>query len=179
MSTATLMTIEEFARMETAETERYELVDGELVSVSSGMPIHGRLRDRMVTRFGNYFAHNRIGESFSETDCRIGDGTVRCPDLGIFLGERWRTIDAYTIPIPFAPDIAIEILSPSERTMGTNRKVRDYLGAGSKEVWLVGHENREVFVHTAKGARLLIAGDVLESPLLPGFSIAVSELFEL
>jgi Uma2 family endonuclease len=57
-----------------------------------------------------------------------------------------------------------------------NRKIREYLGAGSKEVWIFDHQNGEVFVHTKAGIKVLVAGDVLESPLLPGFAAPVNDL---
>jgi Uma2 family endonuclease len=56
------------------------------------------------------------------------------------------------------------------------RKVRDYLGAGSREVWLLDHANTEVLVHAVAAIRVLQGTDVLESPLLPGFDVAVAGL---
>ena len=60
--------------------------------------------------------------------------------------------------------------------MNVRRKVRDYLRAGSKEVWLLDHANREVLVHTSTGIRVLLETDALESPLLAGFSAIVADL---
>ena len=78
--------------------------------------------------------------------------------------------------MPFAPDIAVEALSPSEHALDVNRKVRDYLGAGSAEVWLLDPENGELHVRTKPGIRILQPDDALETPLLPGFSVAVGTL---
>ena len=83
------------------------------------------------------------------------------------------------IPIPFAPDIAVEVLSPSEAAVKVNRKIHQYLDAGSREVWLFDAENGDVFVHSASGIRLLQGKHLLESPLLPGFSVPVAELLVL
>lgn len=60
--------------------------------------------------------------------------------------------------------------------MDLRRKVRDYLRAGSQEVWLPDHRNAEVMVHTSNAIRMLQGSDVLESPLLAGFSAAVADL---
>lgn len=60
--------------------------------------------------------------------------------------------------------------------MEVNRKVRDYLSAGSREVWLLDHENVELHVRTKAGIRVLEGTGTLESPLLPGFSVGVSAL---
>ena len=83
----------------------------------------------------------------------------------------WMALTRKKIPLPFAPDIAVEVLSPSETALDANRKVLEYLAAGSREVWQLDHENGEIFIRTEAGIRLLHGADaVLESPLLPGFS---------
>jgi len=176
MATKALMTVEEFVQMSTADTESYELVDGEPVLLPSGTPLHTIIRDRMGRLVWTYFDRNPIGGALSETDCRISDDTVRKPDLGIFLGEHWQQLDLKKVPVPFAPDIAVEVFSPSEHVMDVNRKVRDYLTGGSREVWLLDPENGELHVRTKASIRILEGGDALESALLPGFSVGVGTL---
>jgi Uma2 family endonuclease len=176
MATKHLITVDEFARMETAEDEAYELVDGELIPLPSPTPLHGMIRDRLVQLIRNYFDRNPIGGAISETDCRVIGNVVRRPDLSIFLGERWLQLDLKTIPVPTAPDIAVEVYSPAEYVIDPTRKVREYLNSGSQEVWLFDSENLELQVRTSAGIRILYAGDALESPLLPGFSAAVAML---
>ena len=176
MATKTLMTVEEFAQMTVPETEDYELVDGELVALSSGTPLHAKIRQNVEWLLRNYFAGKQLGLLLGEVDCRVSNNTVRRPDVSIFLGTRLREIDSAAIPIPFAPDIAVEVLSPSEKAIDVHRKVRDYLEAGSKEVWILDHENGEIFLHTAGQIRLLPAADTLETTLLPGFKAPVREL---
>jgi Uma2 family endonuclease len=176
MGTRTLITAEEFAQMNIPETEDYELVEGELIALPSATPMHARVRQNVERFVSNYFERNPHGAVFGEIDCRIADDTVRRPDASIFLGGRSQQIDLNKIPVPFAPDIAVEVLSPSESAIDMHRKVRDYMGAGSREVWILDHVNGEIFVHTAGGIRLLLGNDVLESPLLPGFSAPVRSL---
>ena len=98
-------------------------------------------------------------------------------DVSIFLKERLQGMDWNKIPVPFAPDIAVEILSPSESAIDVHRKVREYLAAGTQEVWIMDHVNAELFVHSHAGIRLLLETDVLASPLLTGFAAQVAELF--
>jgi Uma2 family endonuclease len=69
------------------------------------------------------------------------------------------------------------VLSPSESAVDLNRKVLEYLAGGSREVWLLDNTNGELHVRTSAAIRLLRGNDVLESPLLPGFSHPVSDLF--
>lgn len=176
MSTAALLTAEEFAQLNTAETEDYELVEGELVPLPSGTPLHAHIRSRAERLIGNCLDRNRFGVAWGEIDCRRGAETVRHPDVAVFLGPRVKEIDPLKIPVPIAPDIAVEILSPSESPISVNRKVLSYIRAGTKEVWLIDHANGEVFIRTNAGMRILSAGDSVESPLLPGFSATVADL---
>ncbi len=176
MSTATLMTAEQFAQMRTGEREDYELVEGELIPLPSGTPLHNRIRDRFVVRFWAWFEKHPSGECFAETDCRLTDELVRRPDVSLFLGENAKRLDPDRIPVPFAPDIAVEVLSQSESAVEVHRKALAYLAAGCQEVWVVDHENSEIFVQTPTTIKLFRGGDRVESPLLPGFSHPVADL---
>jgi Uma2 family endonuclease len=100
MSTTTLMTVEQFARMQTSDTEDYELVEGELVPLPSGTPIHSMVRDQAGDIFRAYFRKNPIGAAIAEVDCRLPDETVRRPDLSLFLGERAKDFDLNRVPVP-------------------------------------------------------------------------------
>jgi len=176
MATKELMTVDEFIQMSTAGNETYELVDGEPILLPSPTPLHANVRGRIEQLVRNYFDRNPIGGAISETDCRIGEDTIRKPDLSIFLDDHWRQLDLKTVPVPFAPDIAVEVLSPSEHAMDVNRRVHDYLAAGSNEVWLLDPENGELLVRRKSGIRLFQGGDPIDSPLLPGFFVPVSTL---
>jgi Uma2 family endonuclease len=114
----------------------------------------------------------------AEYDCQISPDEVRHPDVSVFFNEHLRQIDPDRIPAPLAPDIAIEVISPSESAVELRRKIRDYLGGGSKEVWVVDRSNGEVLVHTSVNIRVLQGADVLESPLLSGFRTRVTDLVE-
>jgi Uma2 family endonuclease len=176
MTTKAMMSAVEFAAMNTAETEQFELVDGELIPLSSGTPLHARIRHLLERFLGNHFDLNSDGVVLSEMDCRLSENTVRRPDLSILLASKRNSIDWNRTPLPFAPDIAVEVLSPSESAIDVHRKALQYLAAGSVEVWQLDHENGEISVQTNTGIRLLRGEDLLESPLLPGFSIPVNIL---
>src|SRR5579871_626866 len=79
-----------------------------------------------------------------------------------------------------APDLAVEILSPSDSFRQLTRKVKQYLAAGCLTVWVIHPERREVDVYGADGTDgELGVEDMLEAPeLLPGLSFRVAELFE-
>jgi len=176
MSTSTLMTVEEFSRMTTPETVDFELVEGELIALSGGTPLHAKVRHNVERILGNYFAQRRIGVALGEVDCLTAPRTVRRPDVSVFLLDRLAGVDRKKIPLPFAPDIAVEVISPSESAVDVHAKTLEYLAAGSQEVWQFDYENGEVFIQTPTGIRLLRVVDTLETPVLPGFSAAVSDL---
>ena len=176
MSTKALMTVEDFARLRTSETEDYELVEGELIILSSGTIRHNKLRDLLGHFLWAYFKGRSIGDAIGEIDCQLSDDTVRRPDVAIFLGENFRHLDQSRIPVPFAPDIAVEVLSPSEKAIDVNRKVREYLGAVCQEVWLVDDANGALFVHAKSGIQMLTGAESLETALLPGFTMTLAEL---
>ena len=78
-----------------------------------------------------------------------------------------------------APDLAVEVVSPSEKAGDVREKARDYLAAGTRLVWIVYPRTREVVVHTPDGlARAYGADATLEGfGILPGFSCDVADLF--
>ena len=105
--------------------------------------------------------------------------TVRGPDVFYIRAAR---IPPGGIPEAFweiAPDLAVEVVSPTETAEEVREKVRDYLGAGTPLVWVLYPRTQEVVAHTPDGlARTLAAGDTLSAPdVLPGFSCTVAELF--
>ena len=105
--------------------------------------------------------------------------TVRGPDVFYVRPAR---IPAGGIPEAFwefAPDLAVEVVSPTETAEEIREKVRDYLAAGTPLVWVIYPRAQEIVVHTSDGiARTLGVADTLGAPdVLPGFSCVVSELF--
>jgi Uma2 family endonuclease len=79
-----------------------------------------------------------------------------------------------------APDLAVEIFSPSDSVRQLMRKVKQYFAAGTHTVWIVYPESQEMQILESTGAdRLLQGGDPVEAPdLLPGFSVPLRQFFE-
>jgi len=106
--------------------------------------------------------------------------TVRGPDVFYIRSDR---IPPTGIPEGFwtiHPDLAVEVVSPNETAEDEREKVRDYLAAGTPLVWVIYPRTQEVVAHTPDGlARTYARDGILDAPLvLPGFSCAVSALFE-
>jgi Uma2 family endonuclease len=177
-----LLTAEEFEKLPEAFTRR-ELVRGKVVEHMPPGGEYGPLAGDIymliklwLKREGlnGYVAVESGYSLFQNPD------TVRGPDVSYVRAER---IPSEGIPKGYwklAPDLAVEVVSPSETGQSVRDKVNDFLAAGTSLVWVVYPSTREVVAHTADGlARTFTAKDVLEFDLLPGFRCAVAELFEV
>ena len=104
--------------------------------------------------------------------------TRRAPDLGIILGERRGQLRGSKV-IQLIPDLVVEVISPSETGPSIHRKLRQYFEAGVKGAWVVYPESGTVEAWTTPtvALRVLRGDDALTSPLLPGFTLPLQELF--
>ncbi len=181
MPVAGVMSVEEFERLPPPEHCRYELVDGEVVELTFPTPIHNLTVGRVYKLLEQFVDEHRLGMVFpSDTGFVLSrePATLRGPDVTFITAERATGLDLRA-NIPGAPDLAIEVISPTDTILEMRRKVDQYLAAGCSTVWVLDPEKREVEVYEP-GARprVLVAEDQLECPeLLPGFAVRVDELF--
>lgn len=176
MATKTLLTVEEFLRLPQSKDEWYELVEGELVVMSPGMLPHNRVRDRALVVLMGLVEGRKLGIVVAEQCFHLFGNTVRIPDLAVILGERDLPTDR---PIEGAPDLVVEVVSPSNTPREIHRRISDYFAAGCKRVWVFYPEEKEIYIHEPGGVTRRRADELLEEPeLLPGFSVKVSSLFE-
>jgi Uma2 family endonuclease len=179
MATKTLMTLEEFERLSSDDGVLYELDEGELVSMTFPMPKHARVQLALMLELGAFLKQRPLGELLCDTGYLLSSDppTLRGPDLGFLRAGRKIEPEAR---ITGAPDLAVEIVSPSDTASALLRKVQQYLASGARTVWVVYPDNAQVHVFEASGqTRVLSREDVLTEPnLLPGFSVPVAALFE-
>jgi Uma2 family endonuclease len=178
-ATKTVLTAQEFDNYPFEEDKRYELDEGELIEMTRPTYKHNRVLRKLIVEMDLYFRKNQIGEVLiSENLYALSPNTRRAPDLAVILGDRHEELKNATV-ISVIPDIAAEVLSPSETPRTIHRKLKQYFAAGVKEVWLIDPDAREIEIW--KGASLpdhaLSSGDVLASALLPGFALPLEELF--
>jgi Uma2 family endonuclease len=104
---------------------------------------------------------------------------LRAPDVAFLRADRC-TQEGPDDYLKGAPDLAVEVVSPSDTARYITRKVAQYLRHGGHTVWVVYPEAEEVHVFEASGShRVLRAGQLLEAPeLLPGFSVPLERLFQ-
>ena len=176
------MTVEEYARFEEPE-DGYssELFRGIVIREPLPGWSHGRSQSILARRLGNWMEAFGQGEVFAETGFIISDrpATVRGPDVAVLLDRRFREGEPGNW-IRGAPDVAVEVLSPSNRPGAMREKMRDYFEAGALRVWIVNPKTRTVTIHRANGSKTIFRdGKRLEDPdVLPGFVLEVRELFE-
>lgn len=156
---------------------KYELVDGRLTEVPTKFG-HDAIILNIVLLIGPFMRGHGVG-STGQDGFRMANGNVRAPDVSFTRRERipgGRPGEGFG---GVAPDLCIEIISPSERPADIDRKMRDYFDSGAVYVWHVFPETQTVTAFTSPTeARTLGADDTLDAgDLLPGFSCRVGELF--
>ncbi len=184
MATKARLTAEDLWKLGEGDTRR-ELVDGEVREMPPVGGVHGDITSRVDRRLAEHVE-------------RHGGGKVLVGDVGFVLGlphdpERVRAPDVAFVaaarlpegrlPEGFfrgAPDLAVEVLSPSDDPVDVQQKVRDYLEAGARLVWVLAPRARTATIYRADGsARLLREGEHLDGEdVLRGLVIPLAELFE-
>ena len=178
-ATKTVLTAQEFDNYPFEEDKRYELDEGELIEMTRPTYKHNRVLGYLFVELTVYFRRTRTGQALiSENLYALSPNTRRAPDVAVILGDRHEELKNAKV-IPVIPEIVVEVLSPGETPRMIHRKLKQYFGAGVKEVWLIDPDPREIEVW--KGPSLpdpvLGGGDVLTSALLPGFALPLEELF--
>jgi Uma2 family endonuclease len=174
MSAKTLISVEEFDRLEEDEF-RYELDEGELITLTRPRVRHARIEGNLYFALRAYLERNPIGEVLgADILFVLGPATKRAPDVSVIM----RSIDPDQ-EIEGAPDIAAEILSPSNTRRAMHRKLGQFFATGCRLAWIIDPKARtvEVWESAAGPSRTLRENESLETPLLPGFSIPVAKLF--
>lgn len=189
------MTADEFLAIADTDQARYELVRGEVRCMTPAGGDHGAVGINLVERLAPYVRARRLGRCFgdgtgfllplpSELQRRAHDGrprdTVRSPDAAFVRADRVPALGFEPGWVRLAPDFAAEVLSPSETASDTAEKLADYRAAGTALLWVIDPAKRLVSVYAADApTRWFRSGDVVDGgQVLPGFTIAVDDLFE-
>jgi Uma2 family endonuclease len=159
-----------------------ELVRGEVIMMTPSGGEHSRIGMRIAARLDRFAEDNHLGVVLN-ADCGFvisrNPDTVRSPDVAFLATAR---AEAARTPkyVPIAPDLAVEVVSPSDRTGDVLAKVQEWLEAGCQAVWVVDPPKQMVFVYRRDAAMVLLQRDdvLRDEILLPGFSVTVREVFE-
>jgi Uma2 family endonuclease len=160
--------------------KEYEIVAGQPEEKKMGGARHGGVGARLITRLCLHVETRRLGGVYGpDTTFRIG-GNERLPDVSFVSAARIPEDGEPEGIWPIAPDLAVEIISPTdlhEKVMG---RVKEYFAAGVRQVWLVSPEHKTVTIyHSPTQVTILSEEDEMVSDdLLPGFRCRIVELFQ-
>jgi Uma2 family endonuclease len=174
MATTSTMAGAQFDALPYEEGRKWELLEGELIAAPSPTPEHQLIVSTFCSTLRQYFQTSPIGAALPDVEFALNESTRLRPDVCVLLHARWTNLDRRRIPIPGAPDIAIEIISPSERTADSTRKVWTYLRAGVEEVWQIYPQPGTVVIYASNAPmRVLTERETLTSPLLPDWELSI------
>jgi Uma2 family endonuclease len=159
-----------------------ELIEGRIVPMTPTGSEHGVIESNLSRHLGNFVADRKLGKVMNG---EVGIFTHRRPDsvrgADIAFVSRERLADRPAKGfLTVAPELVVEIVSPSDRWQDVRQKIEEYFAIGVQRVWIVEPDNRDVLVYsTSTEMRKLGEGDLLTGEgVLEGFSLPVTQLFE-
>jgi Uma2 family endonuclease len=176
MATTATMSGLQFDALPFEEGRRWELVEGKLIEVSGATPRHQMVVFRIMTILQQFL--QQAGLALADVEFALSENSRLRPDVCVLLGRKVRALDLDRVPVPGSPDLAIEIISPTERTAESYAKVQTYLNHGTAEVWQVFPRTKTLQIHKPGSSRSLDSHQEVTTDLLPGFSAPVASLFE-
>ena len=162
--------------------ERCELVRGELHILSPAGGEHGWVVLKVSIPLGTFIESQQSGHVFgAETGFIIARNpdTVRAPDVAFVKAGRFSGKPVKSF-VPFAPDLAVEVLSPFDSASEVQAKVEEWLNAGTHAVWVIDPQRESALIcrTSQDGVLSLRVEELSDDLLLPGFRLPVKQLFE-
>ena len=181
MLTQTLMTAEQFWLLPD-NGQRRELVKGEVAMVAPAGGGHGQVAMQLSWRLAAHVETRKLGKVLAaETGFVLSRNpdTVRAPDCAFISSERMPAGGLPQTFIPFAPDLAVEVLSPNDTQMEIEEKVQEWLDAGTKLVWVLNPRRKTLVVHRpdANPQVLRESDTLMGEDVVDGFSVPVAQIF--
>lgn len=143
---------------------------------------HGLIANELSTLLTIYVKANKLGRvCAAETGFIIARNpdTVRAPDTAFISNEQLSGIKRPKKYWPFAPDLAVEVVSPGDRAEEIEQKVKDWFSGGTRLVWIAYPSSQTIHVYlSTTNVQILQKGDVLTGDdVVPGFSCVVADIF--
>jgi Uma2 family endonuclease len=178
----TAMTAEELFLISSNDA-RYELDAGTLVRMPPAGLLHSRIALRIARILLDWVEPRQLGTVLGADAgfiLRRHPDVVRAPDVSFIARNRLPTDQTPEQFAAFAPDLAVEVVSPNDWAVDLETKVADYFAAGSRMVWVVHPRTRTVHCYRSlRDVRILGEDDVLDAgDALPGFTCPVVRCFD-
>ncbi len=173
------LTLEQFSKLPRGQ-EQHELSAGKLITMAPPKFLHSQIARAVFKLLEQFLDKAGFAEAFPETGYVLSRDplTIRQPDISVLTKERIRSTKADDY-VEGAPELAVEVVSPSDPADDLQIKVDQYLDAGAKQVWVVYPKTKRIHVfHGGRSMVILDETQMLEGgDLLPGFSVKVADLF--
>ena len=169
------MTLQEFLEN---DFEGYEYVKGELVPMAPPSMEHGEISIKVIRYLDLHVHTHQLGHLYTaETTFQLGDRVVK-PDVAFVLTDRLPEDRRQGSPVP--PDLAVEIVSPTDMHYDVTEKAFAYLKSGTRLVWVIEPVAKTVMVYRSEtDFTLLTCADTLTGEaVVEGFTCPVAQLFE-
>jgi Uma2 family endonuclease len=184
MAATAVLTSERFLAMpdefdDSGNEVKRELIAGELVDMPTPSLLHEMIRANILATLMSFVRSNRQLNLWVVPNPGVvaTDHDTFIPDASVIARHRLEPGEKRCIM--GAPDLAVEVVSPSETATRLKHKVDTYLSSGSQTVWVFFPTSQSVMIHTSDSVREVKTGQFLEDSLLPGFSAPVSSFFDL
>jgi Uma2 family endonuclease len=164
---------------------RYEVVEGVLVRVAGSGDLATTIAGIIITVLNVFVRPRRLGRVTSSDGVYRFPGaeTGLLPDVGFYGAALFPRVTDRSKPIPFAPELAVEVASPNQDAGAMAAKALRYLQGGTRLVWVVWPDRQQVDVWRpgdAEPSVTLRSGDVLAGEdVVPGFSHPVADIFDV
>ena len=168
------MTLEEFLE---SDLEGYEYIKGKLIPVPPTSIEHGDISMNLISLLNSYARESQLGRVYMpDTGFRVGE-RVLIPDIAFLSNEHILADRSKASPVP--PDLAVEVLSPTDILHRVEEKAFAYLEAGTQLVWVLKPLSKTITVYRSKtDIKLLTRNDMLTGEdVVEGFACQVAELF--
>ena len=181
-TTEAVLDFERYLDLPDKEGYKCELDEGVVIEMPPPSFSHGTIQAKLAHLLLQHI--ERTGAEYYVSQAagfRLAVRTVRAPDICLVRRGSYAGMKAVRGVLEGAPDLAVEVVSKTDRATDIDRKVQQYLGAGTTVVWVIYPDTCHVIVYRRSGETKMVAAAQMldEKELLPGFQVPVEQIFSV